>query len=118
MGRGRGRDTNGVRRALPWRSRRERLLALGRLWRLRLLGARRVLSMGPVHHVHLLLVKKEDKTMRHKMVLLLATSAEQDADNDTDHGAELDADKHVGIGADNGATQRCRQWFCQWCGQC
>ena len=59
-------------RALPWRSRRERLLALGRLWRLRLLGARRVLSMGPVHHVHLLLVKKEDKTMRHKMVLAMA----------------------------------------------
>ena len=28
--------------------------------------------MGPVHHVHLLLVKKEDKTMRHKMVLAMA----------------------------------------------
>ena len=31
-----------------------------------------MLSTVPMHHVHLLRVKKEDKTMRHKMVLAVA----------------------------------------------
>ena len=65
-------ETRWPRRALPWRSRRERLLAHGRSWRLDLRGARCLLHTGQVHHVYMLKVNTESQTMCHKVVLAVA----------------------------------------------
>ena len=43
-----------------------------RPWRWDLRGARRLLSTGPMHHLHMRHLKKESKTMVDKMVLAVA----------------------------------------------
>ena len=62
------------RPALPWRSRRERLLAHGRSWRLDLRGARRLLHTGQVHLVYMPQVNYESQTMSHKVVRAVAAT--------------------------------------------
>ena len=68
------RTAHGARqliRTLP-SFRRERLLAHGRLRHLHLRGARLRLSTGPMRYVDMLLMHKEIKTMRNRMVQTMA----------------------------------------------
>ena len=69
-----GENTRWPRPALPWRSRRERLLAHVRSWRLDLRGARRLLHTGQVHLVYMPQVNYESQTMSHKVVRAVAAT--------------------------------------------